>query len=215
MRGDDHRRGADQHDRREILQRIERQIGQEARIGAVGVEHQHERGAVRRRRDGGLRADRAGRAAAVLDQDRRFQVPLEHRLDAPRDQVGGAARRERNDDAQRFSAARPGRRRGGQARGSRTSQQQGSQPRAAICSLSPSRRLSSCQRCCWQEFSHSLGRSPLIDFDRACLDPRNELAAELDRVVERVEAADQKRVHPERVVFQDRVGDLLRSADET
>ena len=49
VRGDDHRRGADQHDRREVLQRVERQIGQQARIGAVGVEHQHEGGAVRRR----------------------------------------------------------------------------------------------------------------------------------------------------------------------
>ena len=106
MRGDDHRRGADQHDRRKILQRVERQVGQQARIGAVGVEHQHERGAVRRRRDRGLRADRAGRAAAVLDQDRRFQVPLEQRLNAPRDQIGGAARRKRDDDADGFR--RPG-----------------------------------------------------------------------------------------------------------
>src|SRR5436190_16044356 len=64
-------------------------------------------------------------------------------------------------------------------------------------------------------FRSSLRRAPAVDLDRAGLDPRNELAAEFDRVVERVEAANEKRVHPKAVVFEDRIGDLFGRADET
>ena len=45
-------------------------------------------------------------AGAVFDYDRRFQVLLEQRLNAPRDRVGGSARRKRHNDANRFR--RPG-----------------------------------------------------------------------------------------------------------
>src|SRR5262249_39932082 len=58
-------------------------------------------------------------------------------------------------------------------------------------------------------------RFQTVDLDRARFDPRNELAAELDRVVERVEAANEKRIDAQSVVFEDRIGDLLGRSDET
>src|SRR5262245_9919686 len=58
-------------------------------------------------------------------------------------------------------------------------------------------------------------RFQTVDLDRARFDPRNELAAELDRVVERVEAAKEKRIDAQSVVFYDRIGDLLGRSDET
>src|SRR5262249_31198816 len=59
------------------------------------------------------------------------------------------------------------------------------------------------------------GRLQAIDVARAGLDPRNEFAAKLDRVVERIEAADQHRGDAELVIFEDRARDLLRRADQT
>src|SRR5229473_6194059 len=61
----------------------------------------------------------------------------------------------------------------------------------------------------------SFGRSPTIDLERAGLDPRDQFAPELDRIVEGVEPADEERVHAQCVVFQDRLRDLLGGADET
>src|SRR6266446_10804361 len=61
----------------------------------------------------------------------------------------------------------------------------------------------------------SLGGSPTVDLDRASLDPRNELTTKLDRIVQGVEAADEERIHAERVVFENRLCDLFRSADQT
>src|SRR5215813_1099734 len=58
-------------------------------------------------------------------------------------------------------------------------------------------------------------RFQTVDLDRARFDPRNELAAELDRVVERVEAANEKRIDAQSVVFEDRIGNLLGRSDET
>src|SRR5689334_20751012 len=55
-----------------------------------------------------------------------------------------------------------------------------------------------------ERMSTSLGGAAAVDLDRAGLEPRNELAAELDRVVERIEAADQERVDAERVVLEHR-----------
>ena len=75
------------------------------------------------------------------------------------------------------------------------------------------------KRSCPIKLSHdpedSAGRLHAVDFRRACLDPRNELAAEFDGIVERIEAAHQNRTDAELVIFQDRTGDLLRRADET
>src|SRR5215469_1227654 len=81
-------------------------------------------------------------------------------------------------------------------------------------------RAASARRKCFvmgvsrSEVRASFGRTPAIDLDGAGLEPRNELAAELGRVVERVESADQERVDAERVVFEHRIGDLLGGADQ-
>ena len=61
----------------------------------------------------------------------------------------------------------------------------------------------------------SFGSTPPVDFDRACFDPRNELMTKLDCVIERIEAADKKRIYSERVVFQDGFGDLFRCPYKT
>jgi hypothetical protein len=63
--------------------------------------------------------------------------------------------------------------------------------------------------------ARSFSRSPPIDLDRTCFDPRNELPTELDGVIEGIESANEKRVHSEHVVIEDCFGDLLGSADET
>ena len=101
MSGDHHRRFTDEHDRRQIMQGIERQVRQQARIDAVGIEHQQECGAVGFRHGRRLRANRSRCAAAVLDHDRRLEIRLEQRLNPPCDLVGGPARRKRHDDADR------------------------------------------------------------------------------------------------------------------
>src|SRR5690242_17841758 len=60
----------------------------------------------------------------------------------------------------------------------------------------------------------SFSRSSAVDLEGAGLDPWDQLAPELDRIVERVEPAHQERVHAQRVVLEDRVCDLLRRADK-
>ena len=53
-----------------------------------------------------------------------------------------------------------------------------------------------------------------IDLRHSGPDPRNQLAAEIDRIVVRVEAANQKRGDAQPIVLEDRVCDLLRRADQ-
>src|SRR5262249_38833393 len=65
-------------------------------------EHEQERGAVGWRRDGRLRPDRASRARAVLDDDRRLEIGLEQRLDAPGNLVGRPPGRKRHDEPDRI-----------------------------------------------------------------------------------------------------------------
>src|SRR5579862_4117448 len=54
-----------------------------------------------------------------------------------------------------------------------------------------------------------------VDLDGAGFDVWNKLAAEIDGVVERIEAADEKRADAEPIIAQDRLRHLLRGADET
>ena len=49
MRGDDHGRGADQHDRREIPFRIKAQIGDQKRVHRMGIEYHDPAIAISRR----------------------------------------------------------------------------------------------------------------------------------------------------------------------
>ena len=65
----------------------------------MAVEYQQERRAVGRRRGRGLGADRARRAAAILDDDGGLQLGLQQRLNPPCDLVGRSAGRERHDEA--------------------------------------------------------------------------------------------------------------------
>ncbi len=161
--------------------------------------------------DGGVRADRAGCAAAVLDQDRRLQVALKHRLGAPRDQVGGAARRKRDDDAD--GLRRPALRAGGKRRPSHPHR-----PTARIASARHNLFIVvSRQVCCVAPFTrqrvYSAARRRSISIAPALI---RGMSSRPNSTVslKRIEAADQERVDAEHVVFQHRVGDLLRRADE-
>src|SRR5947208_14628725 len=59
----------------------------------------------------------------------------------------------------------------------------------------------------------SLGGSPAVNLKGAGLDPRNQLATKLDRIVQGVEAANEEGIHAEHVVFEKRLRDLFGSAD--
>src|SRR5215831_12010195 len=54
-----------------------------------------------------------------------------------------------------------------------------------------------------------------IDLDGAGLDAWNKLAPELNSIVERIEAADEKGGRTEPVIFEDRFGHLLGGAHQT
>src|SRR5947208_9105130 len=60
----------------------------------------------------------------------------------------------------------------------------------------------------------SLGGSPAVNLKGAGLDPRYQLATELDRIVQGVEAANEEGIHAKHVVFEERLRDLLGSADK-
>ena len=53
-----------------------------------------------------------------------------------------------------------------------------------------------------------------VDLERACLDERDQVAADCDRVVRILKTAQQERVNAEPVIFQYRRRDLLRRADQ-
>ena len=60
----------------------------------------------------------------------------------------------------------------------------------------------------------NLGRPGAVQLGRPGAQPRDQLAAEIDRVLDGIEAPDQERVDAELVVFQYGAGDLLGCADE-
>src|SRR5215472_11385821 len=60
----------------------------------------------------------------------------------------------------------------------------------------------------------SHGRLQPVDFNGSCLDPGNKLATEFNRIVERVETADQKRTDAQSVILQDRLGNLRGRTDQ-
>ena len=69
MRDERHAALADEHDRRQIAQRVERQIGNQRRIDRVRVEDNGKSVTVGIRFCDGRSTDRSGRAAPVLDDD--------------------------------------------------------------------------------------------------------------------------------------------------
>lgn len=87
----------DHRNRREILDRVVRQLAHHRRIDHMGCRHQEQRVTVRRRARSHLRADRSTRAAAIVDDDR-LAEHLDHFWDQDaRDDIGVAARGERDD----------------------------------------------------------------------------------------------------------------------
>ena len=101
VRHDRERRGRDQADRRHVLERIEAEIRIEERIGDVAREDHHQRLPVGLGADQRLRRGEAVRAGAVLDDDRDAEHLFEIARDVARDHVGGAARREADQPADR------------------------------------------------------------------------------------------------------------------
>jgi hypothetical protein len=105
-----HQRGVGhQHDGREILDRIVRQVAFECRHRAMGTGGDHDqRVAVGRsllcRHD----ADNAGCAAAIVDDDRPAVLRADPLRDEPRDAVVRSAGRVGHDDANRLSRIRVG-----------------------------------------------------------------------------------------------------------
>ena len=107
MRADEREAFDEVRDRREVLDRVVRQlaidVGQD-RVRAGRVEQQ--RVAVRRRLRDELRADAAAGAGAVLDDERLAELRAHAVGENPRDAVDAAAGRERNDDAHRLDRIR-------------------------------------------------------------------------------------------------------------
>ena len=67
--GQHHGRGADERDRSQVFARVKRQSRDQAGVDAVGVKNHRKGVAIRGRGSDRRRADRAGRAALVLDDD--------------------------------------------------------------------------------------------------------------------------------------------------
>jgi hypothetical protein len=106
VRDDRHRRRADQHHRRDVLQRVEGNVRDERRIHGVRIEDDAQRVAVGRRGGDGLRADGSGCAAAILDHELLAELRRELRGEDARDLVDRAARREGDDDLHRLRGPR-------------------------------------------------------------------------------------------------------------
>jgi hypothetical protein len=93
------RRPREQRDRGEVLERIERQLAEQAgRGGEIGRGHDH-RVAVRRRFRAERRAYGSSRAAAVLDYTCCPRRSVRRRADHARHRVCSAARREGHEEA--------------------------------------------------------------------------------------------------------------------
>jgi hypothetical protein len=99
--GDDHGRGRDQHDRDQVPPRVEAEIGDQRRVGGVGVEDHAPALAIRRRARDLRGAEGAGGAGPVLHHHRNAELRLQMRLGETRDSVEAAAGRERHDEADR------------------------------------------------------------------------------------------------------------------
>src|SRR5258708_15888263 len=154
-----------------------------------------------KRRRSGSRG-RAG-CRAVLDNDRHLEVSLEQRLDAPGNLVRRAAGRKRHDDPD--GIGRPV-----MHRGRAGCIQQAGQAKCKDCKRGPALRIviswpsSSTPATCT-----SFGCLNAIDRGGAGLDAWDELSSKFNRVVQRVEAANEKRVDSKSVVFEDGFGDLF------
>ena len=104
----------DQDDRREILDVVVRHLRVQARVDRVRAHGAHfQRVAVGRGLGDQLRADVAAGAGPVVDDDRLAPCVGELLRDGAGEDVGGAARRERHDEADRLRriGLRPGARR--------------------------------------------------------------------------------------------------------
>jgi hypothetical protein len=84
------------------LRRVERQLRIERRVDRVRRQREQHRVAVGRRLRDDVGAERAGRAAAVVDHDRLAERMLEAFLHDARDHVGAAAGRVRHDELDRL-----------------------------------------------------------------------------------------------------------------
>ena len=90
---------ADQRDRREVLDRVERELRVERRADRVGLRREQQRVAVGRRLRDHFAADRRARAGLVLDDDLLAPALAEFLRDHAHRAVDRAAGRERHDDA--------------------------------------------------------------------------------------------------------------------
>ena len=92
--------GPADRDRLHVLDHVERRLREQRRVGRVRlVVAQRHHVAVGRGAHPGLRADHPGRAGDVVDDDRLSPLLADLRAEEPRDHVGRAARRERDDHA--------------------------------------------------------------------------------------------------------------------
>ncbi len=98
---DQHRRHlCDECQRQEILDRVVRQSRNQRRIGRVRAHRGNAEGvAIGRRVRQRVHRNHAPRPAAVVDYDLLAERVSHRRCQQPREQVGGAARRKRHDQA--------------------------------------------------------------------------------------------------------------------
>ena len=95
----DERQVRDHRDRREVLHRVVAELLVERRIDAHRRARRHQqRVAIGRRLDDRVDADLLARAGTVLDHEGLAELLFEHLRAHPRQDVGGARRRERHDD---------------------------------------------------------------------------------------------------------------------
>jgi hypothetical protein len=99
--GEDEIEIAEARDRREILQRIERQLPEQRDADGRAVREQRQRGAVRRRGDHRARRGDSAGAGLVLDIKTLAEPVAELFRDDARGDVGHAARRKRQHDPHR------------------------------------------------------------------------------------------------------------------
>src|SRR6516225_2365414 len=173
----------------------------------MAVEHEQEGGAVGRRGHGRLGADGARSPAAVLNHNRGFQLRLQARLNAACNLVGGAAGRKGNDDADGVDVQL-------WASLDATAQHIPQSPSIRPATARATMRITSPRRECLF-CARSRERIFTIDLDGAGLDAWNKLAPELNSIVERIEAADEKGGRTKPVIFEDRFGHLLGGTHQT
>ncbi|MGY4456137.1 hypothetical protein ACVWYI_000097 [Bradyrhizobium sp. LB13.1] len=89
-------RGADQQHRHQLALDINGRLVENGRDHRVRIEGDQERGAVRRALGDLRRAERAGGARLVLDNDDAVELGLQMALEQPRHRIGRSARRKRH-----------------------------------------------------------------------------------------------------------------------